>query len=537
MEQRQLDAIIVSNASLDNYPNNTLASFTNTLPGQLQLKSDGRTKWFACVESLSIQTSFSNLPPTLLNRTSPHFIATYAEHYERYGFSRAHVRQEYSLPNRYYRRQDLLRELNNMFSGNLAKRARFEIDDDYLVVNGDRIVLLIHPEVADYFRIAPIRRYFETVYNVHYLKLYFKKQNNDWIYGASEFTLMTNIPKYIKVVMDQLHPGQDSQNCLKTLAVFPYGRHRQDGAFFVETDRREYLPLETGSHNSVSVRLLDEEGRLLQLTRGQPTVVKMKFAFKGNEEFILRLSSKDVNSTGTNSDFRVNLASPLLVTYGMWKIALGSIQFPNQFAYLGNDGESVNIYYKHGDMQDGTITLSEKDFSNTHQPILEKISFLVRDLTDNVITPIVEDGYFTIDNDSDGASEIRFDGKLAYLLGMTELYFPNEIFTVPEVEHYIPPYDINLARLAPNSMMLYTDIIQPIIIGSENAKILKHIPIKHTEDGLLQMYESKHLNFIPLSHSRISSIVFKLMQYDGSPIKFSDSTEELIYSIVFSAVE
>jgi hypothetical protein len=541
--------MLSSNDSTDTFPNNSITSFTNVLPPDLNMINNSlysKGYWFATLDLISFHTNFTNTPPYFEN-CKPHFVI----------FSKIRPKKEIdpevlecsiATNQNYANPEELIHYLNNMIPGEILKnRLKFSLTENKkLTFTAKSMSLLVHNRIANFLCIENCPHDLKSYKGKPYKSYNFQKNlNTNWnvLEAERSFTLTQNIPKYIRVVMTNLYNNPGSQRCANTLGVFPYKKSVANNrtSFFAEKRRHEHIKLVNTNLKTLSVQLQNEEGQQLYLTAGQPSFLKMHFKHRNDGSFIMQISSKDVNALGINSNFTINLASPLLLQSGYWRVALSSMQFPTRFnRFTEEDAKDIQIKIRQNGFPDNDILLL-KDAYNGTSNLINAISQEFEQKSSKKIQILIENNHTIISfsTKEENNIELLFDHKLAILLGMIDTHVPHEMHSI--LGHpgyrYTSPFKIHLNRMSPNAMMIYADLVVPGIFGSKYLKILKTIPVHsspETDDDLTQNFESTHLDFLPLIHTRISNINFKLLQLDEKPVSFTNNTEEVLYNLLFT---
>jgi hypothetical protein len=171
------------------------------------------------------------------------------------------------------------------------------------------------------------------------------------------------------------------------------------------------------------------------------------------------------------------------------------------------------------DMEQSERLFMEEDFFNYGKNLLKGIFQLISKST--FLKHLVQariSGKKRLKFECSEPLTIRASPELAYVLGIE-----TEIKMTPD-EEYISTYVIDVYRLIPHSLLVYCDIIKPIIVGSTYAKVIKLLPIRtQQEDRNMRFYESQHLDFVPIALNAISSFHFELRLANGCLIKFKKS--------------
>ena len=191
----------------------------------------------------------------------PHFVvASWTDHLiDRRGFRERSQCVEVSIPDDARVTVEEMATLLDNLIGNtalLGKRLKFQTAvGSPLRFSGDDVLLLMHPQIADFFHLPPIPganahyNYNNTFYTMFAFPPVRPEQEwHLWREAARSFHLeQPRIPKYVRVVMpDGRTTVQSSDNCAQTLIVIPWGETSAvDGGgsdtFFYEVLRKEYV--------------------------------------------------------------------------------------------------------------------------------------------------------------------------------------------------------------------------------------------------------------------------------------------------------
>ena len=347
----------------------------------------------------------------------------------------------------------------------------------------------------------------------------------------AKFLSETKKPNLIKVTLEQLKPSFAGSAFHQILAIVPFAhKHKAQNRFYHEVQRKEYFELLNVENPCFTILLTDENDKQLNLLSGQPTFVKLKFTKMSATftPFMVRCESNastHIYPANTNSDFRIDLPHPLPLGPGQWEVAVTSIHFPTEFNFgslvamtdmwieFVTDDEDLE------DMEQSERLFMEEDFFNYGKNLLKGLFQLISKST--FLQHLVQariSGKKRVKFECSEPLTIRASPELAYVLGIE-----TEIKMTPD-EEYISTYVIDVYRLIPHSLLVYCDIIKPIIVGSTYAKVIKLLPIRtQQEDRNMRFYESQHLDFVPIALNAISSFHFELRLANGCLIKFKKS--------------
>jgi hypothetical protein len=410
------------------------------------------------------------------------------------------------------------------------------------------------------------------------------------------------MPEYIKIHMQEMKSNLSNAGFEKVLAYVPYVRNNNNTNYTIyhEVLRKEYFTIDYNSNpmvSNLSIKLTDENNQQLGLLPGQPTIVKLKLRKMSYTSFMLRIKSAAQNTMyemNTNHDFHTTLPYPINLS-GKWKVALTSIQFPRQFDLanaIPNEGLYIDVnqnkrkrrhmlpgesVYTFVDLKhirrwrvpsrikkstnaqqsedltvptvDNAAAAAAKKLNHWDRITIPKNAIASNSKLRNVINKMLREHFGkkvleflpgkTARVKAHELIKFRVSSYLAYILGVSSS------FDDPPIESEVKSgeggiYDLptDVFRLTPHSLLLYCDIITPVIIGDSYAKVLKLIPLVdsqkiNTEKNNYIFYESQHLDFIPLAHTTLSTCHFSLCHVSGVPFLFNNKNQEVNINLVF----
>ena len=376
-------------------------------------------------------------------------------------------------------------------------------------------------------------------------------------------------PKKISVVINELTQDRGSILYSKALAVIPFSKP-DTAAFYHDVGQKEWMKIGLLNLSSLSVSLLDENNKRLNLGFGQPSFLRIHLSTMMADRFTVRLSSREVSSVGINSDFRAMLQQPLPLSGNgnKWKVALSSVHFPRSYERFSGAAEGAFQMFvvcetAASNVRQTYIQFSKAEFVSVERLVFA-INFKLNEATEKTCDVDLIDGKirFTF---GDRRVLIIFSHNFACITGFTEfthatyyhgldivkldVAFQNnpwlyQSYTTDPLSEYpaflgepntfhLCPKLVNVDRFNPNTMLLYCDIIDPVIIGSKYCKILKLIPVPSNREAKTCFYESQHLDFVSLSATDIPCIQLQLRRFDGELIKFHNPNKEVLYTLVF----
>jgi hypothetical protein len=125
-----------------------------------------------------------------------------------------------------------------------------------------------------------------------------------------------------------------------------------------------------------------------------------------------------------------------------------------------------------------------------------------------------------------------FGGEIMYI-NSTGRY---EDFTLEVGESKQLPYSVDHLKFLPHAIMVYSNIGQEQSVGSAMHPLLRLLQFKQpTEDFSIGQVtlESKHLLYMPVSHSIITSIEIKLMTTEGRYIDYVNQKDRVVAVVKF----
>jgi len=359
-------------------------------------------------------------------------------------------------------------------------------------------------------------------------------------------------PTLVKLKCGNIRSQIMNSSYSRDLVVFCPDFSKKDKFFYHEFDSLQYVPLSNTILKDIEISLCDEKDRLLQLSSGIPTILKLslKKMDTKKESFNLRLTSaqNEEHKNNMSSSFKVTLPVTLNLDR-KWRVALTSISHPNEFnTFLKDeDSRSLLVSWKNSDNDITPIrhklTLKEY-YSNTSTIVNEINNFFeekqigsakIKDETlsfyferncvlviGNYLLRIL--GFTAIDDISNYRNftifPIRFNSSKSYIQSNQS----SIIFTFQD------PISLNL--LDAKYICMYADFISPVILAGEYHKLLRIIPIRDSKTGFV-ITEFRHKAYYELQNTEIKEISIELRAHDGELINFK-SKQNIILNLLFT---
>lgn len=97
---------------------------------------------------------------------------------------------------------------------------------------------------------------------------------------------------------------------------------------------------------------------------------------------------------------------------------------------------------------------------------------------------------------------------------------------------YVLPHKPMFESRIPNLVLIYTDIIKPVLIGGNYARVLKVANIGGSSSGYVT-HEFEKDEYAGLELNIINELEINIVQHDGSPLVFTDADKPCILSLAF----
>jgi hypothetical protein len=397
---------LLSNASLDSYPDNTLTKFTNQLPKQINFKQN--KTWEVGVQSIGLSFKFRNinLPKTKVpsvvvvryNNTPtdyvelPHAMPNFhlycvqnALQFDLLTLMAPEYQTHFYLQDYYYTYYDIKKfcekfQLENpdiklSFRNKLMK---FSIRQDE---TNDFRWIFLHKSFCETFQFQRefVRKMEMSTVNttgnstdVNFVLLngiyMFERPitiNSEDYFGylIGDYTSTYNvnseliskeinvehnfIPKLIKIQSDIIQPQILNDKHSKDLVVFSPSKQSYNDYFYYEIESVDYIPILNTSISKIDIKLVDENDNQLKLLSGHSTIIKLQFRKMpfDKRSFNIRITSEANNMFTQNQPCAFKVQIPISLQLDRsWKVALNSISCPTEFSTLLNETHRFETY-------------------------------------------------------------------------------------------------------------------------------------------------------------------------------------------------
>lgn len=589
---------LLSNASTDVFPENSLTNFKNQLPKTLNFSEED--KWVVGIESIGISSLFRNImvPPTDVpslivghnfNNVDEFKIVQAGtsardELHKPLNFilEKAQYGMAADILDQYYTKADI-HSMCTLLNVKLRAWCKLSYDNNRLTIAYHDVYDHKHPGVWVFMHETFATSFQFNSHKIREIKVhnpnpsynsnevavveigvkfyiqrkvihkgetffgYFLTRDEDTQYHqplVSEYIDVThqNLPEVIKVQMNIIEPQILNSEYSQDLLVISPDLRYTNKYFFHEIENISYCPLLFNDISIIQIKIVDENNELLQLVKGNATIVKIRFRKNINmsDTFYCRLTSKrnDVYRRNKPACFNVQLPTTQALNDD-WKVSLNSINIPNRFTtFLPQKNSHFRTLIVKRSKVPSNWLVFKKDVSYTP-------SLMIAEL--NVFLDIFDLGTATIDELGRAVINFNYDDcTLALGLHVTKvLGFHTGVITQFQGSDWMmmKPYStspkqlvfespINTDYLRPNYFIVYSNIVQPSIIGNQFSPILKVVPIQNSRE-YFKLYDFKQREFYNIANTEITEIKMELRTHDGEFVNFL-SDQHVVMNLQFT---
>jgi hypothetical protein len=574
-----------SNVDLDIFADNTRAKFITNLPQPLNLDEN----WHAALQALSFDYKLPQVSPQIwtdciivyTQLTEDRFIYTFSISLPQKYYTMQTLLETLSsaIPDRYKYRPFLINKNKNVFNLEITEGViilfeknffswcyKAAYDEDYyktfFQTTADMLLSINKKKIK--MQGKPITEDMANKYDIYVRILRHKDVTTKNPVPVSKF-LTGNIehlyherlklPKFIRVSCDLIQPCITSSGLKTEIASLP--SHDVGKSYFFEVARNDYFPLSRHHIERIKIELNDHNFEPIKLASGQATIATLKLKkMNRGQEIIARIGSNDSNAIypfNTTANFRVELDVPIVMDES-WKVALSSIHFTNLIDYdyflkdskfiltsltkLKEREEEIEAVIDFGKYFKSNLILQDISLANSAE-IVKSLTRLFHyfkvPLTPTSSSNFLKLSALTKVQETENEIEIDIEHvelaltpELAFLLGATDVIsqdvWKNTIY--PE-RSIMFEHEIDVTRMVPNAVLLYCDIIKPVIIGPTYAEILRTIEVKLEEKGNIS-FQPKLLEWLELSNTNIKTIHFQIKDISGRDFQLQKDSVALI---------
>jgi hypothetical protein len=576
--EKNFPLCLMSNGSPVQFPNNSLANFTNQLPENTFPTLENTSTWLCALAELAFVPRFINPyfapnggDPTLLlvNRGAMH------EDDQPHTLDEIPENQKIYLPHRRFSQFELAVFLSDSNFNPTQLSVRYEADQLNLMIpkiQRFRYCLLIHENFAEYLFGADhkLKKRLKKPSELHTLSenVYYHYEISKWKKSSAEssYVCLNSITpledflhsQYVSIVdvqCESLKRQYFNDRLTPTLATFTVKNTEDTGYSHYQSKHLHFYPLLSLDLTSLSLKLLDITGRPLKLLPGPPTfaklVLKQSTKMSRFHDFVLRVSSQTVDGENsadgnTKSSFRVQLPSALPLGVKKWRVALQSLTFPGYFSIgLNEQDRTIKVRFQY-DVEDDLRVEQHTILLPLSSCTLTELCYQFEHQSNNAVRARIEEttGGLKILNQPGKHMFIELSrGLHNYLGGMT---FPaiaagtpadsdRGVFQVAVGFNFTYLQGLKFERFTPSMIFVYCSLVASSPIGGCLAPVLRLIPITTNYLHGYRTVEFEHLDFHDIRVTNPATIQFDLRGQSGELIKFEgDISDEVLLTLLFS---
>lgn len=512
--------VLLSNSSKTVYTSNSTSQFRSVLPVALHLKKNDKI----AVQALFLDNQFGNIPPPLLYST---------DHFLLLDPTLSNVEERFTITAIRATPAQLVQSLNDQVRNKTQCVFKVRPNAQKIDIQLTGCVLLLN-QLVETFLLVGTHETFDFRGETYFILNAFHDENR-LFRGRKKIDNEPIIPKWVKINIKELTPSLSSTTFQQTAAVIADQNELRRPGFNYTITNKEYFPCHTPTAE-ISVSLIDENNIPLCLIQGEQTVLQLKIKTMMYESFIMRISSRDCSTLfpgNSSTDFRIQLARPLVSGQKQLEVALSSIYLPTRLhktvlvrnlwimLSLGENMDETQIHFTFGDIEEVTAetlfnvfdaavtTFQNQDFADL--TLDASNAFLLHFAQNNV--------------------RIRLSPTLAKIFQQASPIITGRIGDVFKLGKP------NLLRGYPQILFLCCNFTSHVIVGDTFRNLLKIIPYSQSEHRDKSMrYVSQHLDYLPVSMNEYTLMHFQLITENGNKIQFARENEEVLINLIFREI-
>lgn len=270
-----------------------------------------------------------------------------------------------------------------------------------------------------------------------------------------------------------------------------------------------------------------------------------------NNFYVTLMSNSSLNfyEENTTSSFTVHLPTKVQLT-GDWGVGVAELHFPYNFFNVSDGENEITVEYNPDPDASGeensihdtsdeensivqvkcSTTKISPGFYKSVSSILEAINaqLFKEGCENNILSLDGLNGRTLVDRESclkKNMKAVSFSARLAMQLGFN----PTDNILNFTISSNIG----NIFFGVPDRMLIYTDVVEPVLIGHEKAQIIKIVNTNGTSKacvfGDVHTLEFEHIHYIPVMKKEFESISVDIRSYTGlcMPFRHGVSTVKL----------
>lgn len=368
-------------------------------------------------------------------------------------------------------------------------------------------------------------------------------------------------PEIIKIRCDEIEEQILNSKLTKDLVSFCPKMDEEMKYIFYEFQTRQYVKISNTILSKLSISFIDEYNLQIPLSKGVASFVKLNIKKMplDYDRFNIRISSdtsKTNNNEESSSIFSTNMPYPYYLDPS-WNVSLTSISFPSNFRPLPAEKKLRRIFTSK--ISNENMKMEIKDFyipnkqynkgglilmlNEALKHIDSSFSLLAESINQDVNKKNDQNCYLMLKKKSflmishPIADILGFDISKASISNYNYVVVKGDsISFVNPTEHDVvirmmKLMDVNI--LKPNYMMIYMDIIKPIIVGNTYSKLLRVVPYQHSENCDYNVQDFRHRENHPLENTLLKTIHVEIRSHTGELINFAEG-KHIHMNLLFS---
>ena len=583
------DIYVISNASMDIFPNNSRSKFANLLPKVIKPEQEKAKTLYISLENLIFEKTLfqykSELTPDIYwvnprNSDTRKFYLKTSRFDSPMSFL-IHLRNEIRNATQYFQIRD-----GHIIQNNNIVKIKYKLG--LFIVKTSKVVnMYFSKKNSTFLGFSVTNRSngnleFIDMKNIsnnslNYVEMY--KLRKTGIRGSGlkadkKFCLDLLIPNSIQVICKNIEPNLTSEGHNSVIEMVPLTSMKN--ILDYQPKIRKYYRINTNELKSIQVELHDENDELVKFDVGFPTILKFKIAEMSivRDNFYIRVSSNDSKLTfpaNNSSQFWVKLPKELRLGLN-WKTSLTSIYLPRN---IHNIYESMNVIelYQYHDSSMSKIKASFKvliqpGYYNSSHSLCNAINIALTSTPINLNFHEESKRFFFSGSNKNGNDKsvykISFTRKLIGILGYEpRLLIDDDGSKLSLNFRYSRDYNDNhnlvcdtFSTLDTNSsvsnsflfpkspnlnfsispwIFVYCNIIKPSITGHARVPLLKIVPLNFHDFQRGHALEFENLEFSSLSLNSFQSLHFEIRNHDGTLL--STDNDNLMMTLLFQKEE
>lgn len=528
--------LVVSNASTDVHPENSTANFTNILPHSLSLRGN----WQVALQTISFHNTLSNLPAATLINVDNHMLVVP-------GTSRQDTMLKIKFLKRFYTPASVRAFLKTVtppvyskyFDANINEQGR-------LAISLKGCSLFVQELFCFWLELSAVDRPRHNFNGVFYTEFDARTINLELISESDRYGEEV-VPSFVKIQLREMKATLAGGGFHQDLAVIPY--EQPQGAanqlFFYEAAKKEYFKISEDTLQCLSLKLCGDNNQQLVIPSRQPTFVKLNFKnMHSSGSFQVRLCSNDsldLFPQNTSSNFRVQLPRELSLDGNNWEVALSSLHYPSEIdpiSFLPPQHFWIKVLFNSDLAQWQPLTISFETVRNVSgeslaRAIAEKVS---AKFGPNVLRVSMTPGGRMQFEALNRQINIHLSPLFALVVGEIVVSPPATFYdlAVPKSSKLLLPGVVNVSICLPQNLLVYCDVISPVISGGKYCNVLKLIPVPlGKKNNNYTTYVSRHLDYADVATDRVQTLHFVTSAATGEEVTFSDKTALSYVTIIF----